>query len=46
MNLELTKESREAMFSDLAVLIYLCGEVSKKGCQGTCSVRGTEIGFP
>ena len=25
------------MFCYLAVLIYLCGEVGKKGCQGSCS---------
>ena len=33
------KEIRGAIFCHLAVLIYLCGEVSKKGCQGSCPVE-------
>ena len=30
------KEIRVAMFCLIAVLIDLCGEVSKKGCKGVC----------
>ena len=33
------KEICGAMFCYLAVLIYLCGEVSKKGCQCSCPVE-------
>ena len=36
MNPALVKEICGAMFCCLAVLIYLCREVSKKGCQSSC----------
>ena len=32
-------EIRGAMFSYLAVPIYLCGKLSKKGCWGSCSLK-------
>jgi hypothetical protein len=35
----MTQEIRGAMFCLLAVLIYFCGDVSKKGCQFACLVE-------
>jgi hypothetical protein len=36
------KDILGAMFCHLAVLIYLCGEVSKKGCKGVCPFERKE----
>jgi hypothetical protein len=40
------KETLGAMFCHLAVLMYLCGEVKKKGCPRVSDhLREKEIGF-
>ena len=40
-----TKEIRGAMFCHLTVLIYLCREVSKKGCHCDIQFGGKGIRF-